>query len=108
MPPNGKSERRGETSEIDDKASTTSRGRAAGRDSSDHTRDGADEDIEDGTTPDDITDEAQGGTSEQEEDPGVLAALWIMFSTTQNASFFVSVTLSGMGKGVIDTFLFVW
>lgn len=37
----------------------------------------------------------------------MLSALWILFSTTRNASFFVSVTLSGMDKGAIDTFPFV-
>lgn len=106
MTANGESELGGTTSETDDKASTnTSCGHDAGHDSSGHAGNGADADIANGSP--DIRDEAQFRTHEKKES-GVLAALWIMFSTTQNASFFASVTLSGMGKGVIDTFLFVW
>ena len=42
------------------------------------------------------------------EEHGAVSALSIMFGTSQDACFFTAVTLSGMGKGVIDTFLFVW
>lgn len=45
--------------------------------------------------------------SEQEEHR-VASVLWIMFSTPLNFSFFLGVVLSGMAKGVIDTFLFIW
>lgn len=38
---------------------------------------------------------------------GVLMAVRIMVSTDQSASFFTAVGLSGMGAGVIDTFLFI-
>lgn len=38
---------------------------------------------------------------------GVLMAVRIMVSTDQSASFFMAVGLSGMGAGVIDTFLFI-
>lgn len=93
-------------SENDDKAGTTSCGRAADHDSSGHARNEADEDTENGSP--EIRDGVDCETQEEQKEPGVLSALWIMFSTTQNASFFASVTLSGMGKGVIDTFLFVW
>ncbi|CAM9812625.1 unnamed protein product [Ectocarpus sp. 8 AP-2014] len=44
----------------------------------------------------------------EQEEHGVASALWIMFSTPQNISFFSAVFLSGMTKGVIDTFLFIW
>ncbi|CAM9306786.1 unnamed protein product, partial [Hapterophycus canaliculatus] len=39
---------------------------------------------------------------------GVAATVCVMFSTAQNISFFSAVALSGMSKGVIDTFLFIW
>lgn len=42
------------------------------------------------------------------EEHGVLRAVWLMFSTRTNVSFFLAVALSGIGKGVIDTFLFIW
>lgn len=38
---------------------------------------------------------------------GVLAVVRIMLATEQSASFFIAVGLSGMGAGVIDTFLFI-
>lgn len=59
----------------------------------------ADQDIENGTT--------DTGTPEQEGN-GVLSAVWLMFSTPQNASFFTAVALSGVGKGIINTFLLIW
>lgn len=105
MTANGESELGGETSETDDTASAASCGHAAGHGTSGHARNGGADNIANGSPG--IRDKAQTTTHEQKEG-GVLAALWIMFSTTQNASFFLSVTLSGMGKGVIDTFLFVW
>ncbi|CAM9838261.1 unnamed protein product [Scytosiphon promiscuus] len=45
-------------------------------------------------------------TSEQTEG-GVLAVVRIMLATDENASFFMAVVLSGMGAGVIDTFLVI-
>lgn len=36
--------------------------------------------------------------------PSVLS---LLLSSSQNLSFFIAVTLSGMGSGVIDTFLFI-
>lgn len=42
------------------------------------------------------------------EELGVAAAVWVMFSTPRNISFFSAVVLCGMCKGVIDTFLFIW
>eukprot|EP00752_Nemacystus_decipiens_P014611 g13010.t1 len=48
----------------------------------------------------------QNGTKDQ--DGGALSALWTMFSTPQNACFFTAVVLTGVGKGVINTFLYVW
>ncbi|CBJ48928.1 conserved unknown protein [Ectocarpus siliculosus] len=44
----------------------------------------------------------------EQEEHRVASVLWIMFSTPQNFSFFLGVMLSGMAKGVIDTFLFIW
>ncbi|CAM9109176.1 unnamed protein product [Ectocarpus sp. 8 AP-2014] len=44
----------------------------------------------------------------EQEEHRVASVLWIMFSTRQNFSFFLGVMLSGMAKGVIDTFLFIW
>ncbi|CAM9498558.1 unnamed protein product [Ectocarpus fasciculatus] len=44
----------------------------------------------------------------EQEERGVASVLWIMFSTPQHFSFFLGVILSGMAKGVIDTFLFIW
>lgn len=38
---------------------------------------------------------------------GVLTVVRIMLATDQSASFFMAVGLSGMGAGVIDTFLFI-
>lgn len=52
-------------------------------------------------------DEGFRGTPKK-EGSGVLSAVWLMFSTPRNASFFTAVVLSGMGKGIIDTFRFVW
>ncbi len=45
--------------------------------------------------------------SGREAPVGVLMAVRIMVGTDQNASFFTAVGLSGMGSGVIDTFLFI-
>lgn len=91
MPGNGDSQT--DTSDCDDKAaSTASSEHIAGHDNPVHGEDG---DIEVGTP--DITDEAQSGTQEL-KDPGVLAALGVMFSTTENSTFFTSVTLSGRAK----------
>lgn len=44
---------------------------------------------------------------ERSEKGGVLSLVLIMLANAQNASFFASVGLSGMGAGVIDTFLFI-
>lgn len=42
------------------------------------------------------------------EDRRVLpSVLSLLLSSSQNLSFFIAVTLSGMGSGVIDTFLFI-
>lgn len=38
---------------------------------------------------------------------GVLEAVKILLGSTESASFFAAVGLSGMGAGVIDTFLFI-
>lgn len=45
---------------------------------------------------------------EYEEQNGVVRILRIMFSTPENISFFTVVVLSGMCRGFIDTFLFIW
>lgn len=48
------------------------------------------------------------GKSEPHEEQGtVLAVVCVMFGTPYKASFFAAVGLSGMGAGVIDTFLFI-
>lgn len=42
------------------------------------------------------------------EERGVLpSVLSLLLSSSQNLSFFIAVALSGMGSGVIDTFLFI-
>lgn len=105
LPANGESYLCGPNSESDETTSTASCGHATGGDTCGGSRNGEDGEIEKGSP--DIGDGAQCRTHDQKE-TGVLSALRIMFSTPQNASFFVSVTLSGMGKGVIETFLFVW
>lgn len=46
-----------------------------------------------------------GGGSPRGE---VMEALRVMFGSGERASFFAAVGLSGMGSGVIDTFLFIW
>lgn len=62
---------------------------------------------EDRLQKDDIEqDGARSGAKTQEN--GALSAFWIMFSTPQNAGFFLAVALTGVGKGVINTFLYVW
>ncbi len=38
---------------------------------------------------------------------GVVMAIRIMLGADESATFFMAVVLSGMGKGVIDTFLFI-
>ncbi|CAM9669265.1 unnamed protein product [Pylaiella littoralis] len=48
-----------------------------------------------------------GARANVREEGGVLMAVRIMVSTDQSASFFTAVGLSGMGAGVIDTFLFI-
>lgn len=65
----------------------------------------ADNDVEN-TNPG-TGDEGFRGTPKKEGN-GVLSCVWLMFSTAQNASFFTAVALSGISKGIIDTFLFVW
>lgn len=37
----------------------------------------------------------------------MLSAAWVLLSTTRSASFNMAVVLSGMGAGVIETFLFI-
>lgn len=37
----------------------------------------------------------------------MLLAVWVILSTARTASFFMAVVLSGMGAGVINTFLFI-
>lgn len=44
---------------------------------------------------------------EGEEEGGVLSVVRMMLGNAQNATFFAAVGLSGMGAGVIDTFLFI-
>lgn len=41
------------------------------------------------------------------EEGDMLAAVWAMLGTAGAASFFMAVVLSGMGAGVINTFLFI-
>lgn len=49
----------------------------------------------------------EGGAEEGAgEKVGVVMAIRIMLGTDESASFFTAVVLSGMGRGVIDTFLF--
>lgn len=64
-------------------------------------------DLESAIATADIGDERYRGPPEQEGN-GVLSAVSLMFGTPQNASFFTAVALSGMGKGIINTFLFIW
>lgn len=47
------------------------------------------------------------GVEEEEEGGGVLLVVRLMLGNLHNASFFAAVGLSGMGAGVIDTFLFI-
>lgn len=49
---------------------------------------------------------AQKGERAREK-AGVLMAMKIMLGSDESASFFMAVVLSGMGSGVIDTFLFI-
>lgn len=42
-----------------------------------------------------------------EDETGVLSTVWIMLGNFESASIFAAVGLSGMGFGVIDTFLFI-
>ncbi len=52
---------------------------------------------------------AEEGEGEREkEQHGAVSALRIMFGTPQNARIFTALALSGVSKGVIDTFLFIW
>lgn len=48
-----------------------------------------------------------GGAERARDKAGVLMAIRIMLGTDESASFFMAVVLSGMGSGVIDTFLFI-
>lgn len=41
------------------------------------------------------------------EPKGTSSTMWAVISTVHTASFFSAVVLSGMGAGVIDTFLFI-
>lgn len=50
--------------------------------------------------------EGEGGARARDK-AGVVMAIRIMLGTDESASFFVAVVLSGMGSGVIDTFLFI-
>lgn len=42
-----------------------------------------------------------------EDEETVWSAVWLMMGNLQSASFFAAVGLSGMGVGIIDTFLFI-
>lgn len=46
-------------------------------------------------------------TREDGSKTSVVSTVWIMLDTFESASFFAAVCLSGMGSGVIDTFLFI-
>lgn len=50
---------------------------------------------------------SEGPGAKAKEQGGVLMAVRIMMDTGESASFFTAVGLSGMGAGVIDTFLFI-
>lgn len=43
----------------------------------------------------------------EEKEGNMLPAVWAMLGTARTASFFTAVVISGMGAGVIDTFLFI-
>eukprot|EP00903_Cladosiphon_okamuranus_P010272 g9726.t1 len=49
---------------------------------------------------------AQGAEGAR-DNAGVAMAIRIMLGTDESASFFMAVVLSGIGRGVIDTFLFI-
>ncbi|CAN0074740.1 unnamed protein product [Ectocarpus sp. 6 AP-2014] len=51
--------------------------------------------------------DGEGPGAKAKEQGGVLMAVRIMMYTGESASFFMAVGLSGMGAGVIDTFLFI-
>ncbi|CAM9324048.1 unnamed protein product [Ectocarpus sp. 4 AP-2014] len=51
--------------------------------------------------------DGEGSGAKAKEQGGVLMAVRIMMYTGESASFFMAVGLSGMGAGVIDTFLFI-
>lgn len=53
-----------------------------------------------------ICDKEEG--EREEEQHGVVSALRTIFGTPQNACIFAALALSGISKGVIDTFLFIW
>ena len=52
-------------------------------------------------------DKREGGAEGAREKAGVVMAIGIMLGTDESASFFMAVVLSGMGRVVIDTFLFI-
>lgn len=51
--------------------------------------------------------DGEGLGAKAKEQGGVLMAVRIMMYTGESTSFFMAVGLSGMGAGVIDTFLFI-
>lgn len=57
--------------------------------------------------PGDKSTDVKGGGEGTREKAGVVMAIRIMLSSDESASFFMAVVLSGMGSGVIDTFLFI-
>ena len=47
------------------------------------------------------------GSSQKRGEKLFFTILSLIFGTLENTSFFSSIVLSGMGAGVIDTFLFI-
>lgn len=48
-----------------------------------------------------------GEAAHDEGNKGVLPAFWVLLGSAHASSFFVAVVLSGIGAGVINTFLFI-
>lgn len=52
--------------------------------------------------------ERGAGCGADDENDGILAALRTALGSAESTTFFAAVAISGIGMGVIDTFLFIW
>lgn len=53
------------------------------------------------------TKDVEKGELSGAEKGSILSVVWLMLSTAEHASFFATVGLSGMGAGILDTFLLI-